>query len=653
MGPIRNCRISGNRANYAGAATDCGGHMINCTITDNWAYEETGGLRQLSGSITNCIIWGNSPPQLLRCVIPNYSCFPDSTQIGTGNIDCDPCFISSGYWVDCNNPSIIVEPNDPNAVWINGNYHLHPNSCCINRGNYLYYMTLPSNDLDKGTRLVGTQIDMGCYETDSSTDIDGDWLSDVCEPSYADEPDRDNDGILDGVEILRGSDPNIFDPLGQWNVPDDVNSIQEALFFSRSGEIITIQQGTYHENIHIGGRDIILTSTEPNNHDIVAATIISGDTDANPLTINARPVTFAGAETEKCIISGLTITGGYDKYGGGGIDGHGTLASIRACIIIENRAVSGGGIHHFNGSITECTIQANTSSYTGGGLSFCNGKINKCTISNNSAGSYGGGMLNGQTSPLITNCIFAANSAGKKGGGIYNEMMSNVTLTNCTFAGNLAPDGNAVACDSLLQLYPSNVQLTNCILWDGSDEIWNNDNSIITITYSDVQGGWLGEGNIDADPCFVELGYWDPNETPEDANDDFWVNGNYHLQSQAGRWDPNSQSWVTDGNTSPCIDAGNPGCPLGDEPNDVNNIRINMGTYGGTAEASKTPAGWSLLADLSNDGTVDWQDFAYTASDWFVTADEQPGDLDRNGVVDLADLALFVDDWLKQTTWHE
>jgi hypothetical protein len=39
------------------------------------------------------------------------------------------------------------------------------------------------------------------------------------------------------------------------------------------------------------------------------------------------------------------------------------------------------------------------------------------------------------------------------------------------------------------------------------------------------------------------------------------ANGDYHLKSQAGRWDPNSGSWVKDANTSPCIDAGNPAAP--------------------------------------------------------------------------------------------
>jgi len=54
---------------------------------------------------------------------------------------------------------------------------------------------------------------------------------------------------------------------------------------------------------------------------------------------------------------------------------------------------------------------------------------------------------------------------------------------------------------------------------------------------------------------------------------------------QAGRWDPNSQTWIQDDVTSPCIDAGDPTSPVGDEP-EPNGQRINMGAYGGTQEAS-------------------------------------------------------------------
>ncbi len=54
---------------------------------------------------------------------------------------------------------------------------------------------------------------------------------------------------------------------------------------------------------------------------------------------------------------------------------------------------------------------------------------------------------------------------------------------------------------------------------------------------------------------------------------------------------PNSESWIQDDVTSPCIDAGDPNTPVGDEPESNGGV-INMGAYGGTAEASKSDYTW-------------------------------------------------------------
>jgi parallel beta-helix repeat protein len=155
---------------------------------------------------------------------------------------------------------------------------------------------------------------------------------------------------------------------------------------------------------------------------------------------------------------------------------------IDNCFIGDNYASWGGGIYN---SITTSTLT-------------------KCTFSGNTADDYGGGMYNYESSPTLTNCIFSDNSANC-GGGMYNYERTKPTLTNCTFAGNSALHGNALVCDSNDQQYPGYLQLTNCILWDGGDQVWNNDNSTIIITYSDVQGGWPDVGNIDTDPLFADV----------------------------------------------------------------------------------------------------------------------------------------------------
>jgi len=187
--------------------------------------------------------------------------------------------------------------------------------------------------------------------------------------------------------------------------------------------------------------------------------------------------------------------------------------------------------------------------------------------------------------------------------------------------------------------------LSNCILWsDSPDEIYVV-NTAPVVTYSNVHGGWPGIGNIGGDPCFIEPVYWeDPCNTPTFPWDDLWIGGDYHLKSQAGRWDPNSESWVQDDITSPCIDAGNPGCPLGDETA-PNGNRRNMGAYGGTAEASKSPANWRNIADLTNDWVVDFNDLKIFVDYWLETGRCIPSDLNRDGFVDFNDFAIFGWHW--------
>jgi hypothetical protein len=155
------------------------------------------------------------------------------------------------------------------------------------------------------------------------------------------------------------------------------------------------------------------------------------------------------------------------------------------------------------------------------------------------------------------------------------------------------------------------------------------------------------------------LGYW--QEDPLEL-----VEGDYHLKSEGWRWrgfPAHGSYWTYDYVTSRCIDAANPGAPLLDEvmtvlPDDPDNewgenIRRNMGTYGGTAGASMPPYGWALLADLTNDGIVNLADFAWQALDWQENESQRPGDLNRDGLVNIIDAAMLANEWLELAGWAQ
>jgi predicted outer membrane repeat protein len=289
---------------------------------------------------------------------------------------------------------------------------------------------------------------------------------------------------------------------------------------------------------------------------------------------------------------------------GGAIAGGGLNTVITDCTFIGNAGYGGGALSECPGIISNCLFRGN-SAHRGGALNGCNGLITNCFFSGNSASEHGGVIDAGyRDSPTFENCIFANNVAAGIGGGLFIYYETNATLINCSFSANSATNGNALAIYTWSPEHPpSNVRLTNCILWDRGKEIWKNDTSIISVNYSDVYGGYGGIDNIDVDPLFA-----DPN------------NGDYHLKSQAGRWDPKTQRWVKNDVTSPCIDAGDPMSPIGEEPF-PNGGRINMGAYGGTAEASKSyfgnaPCETIVAGDINGDCKVDFIDLVILARHW-------------------------------------
>ncbi len=261
------------------------------------------------------------------------------------------------------------------------------------------------------------------------------------------------------------------------------------------------------------------------------------------------------------------------EYYGGGMINFWSNPILTDCTFTDNFSpYRGGGMHNDSGSfkpiLTNCTFIRNRSDGDGGGMygsSHNSPILTNCTFRGNSAEECGGAICNGASgdgggSPTINNCMFTGNRAGENGGAVHNGPHSNTMLTRCTFSDNSASNGNALACNSVYQKYPSDLEITNCIIWDGGNEIWNNDNSTISITYSNIQSGWTGQGNIDIDPCFVEPGYWEPNGV--------WIDGDYHL--------------FTD---SPCIDAGDPNYIAGPNETDLDGNprviagRIDMGVY--------------------------------------------------------------------------
>ncbi len=316
----------------------------------------------------------------------------------------------------------------------------------------------------------------------------------------------------------------------------DFTVIQEAIDAAVDGDTIIVHPGTHYENIRFEGKNIILRSTDPEDWDVVEATIIDGQQ-------LGSVVEFSGTEDETCQLRGLTMTNGSATNGGGifgGLeDGPHSMASIYNCIIYGNTASSGGGFCGCDGRIKGCWIAGNQAS-GGGALYDCRGEIVRCVISGN-IGAYGGAIR--ACDGLFANCLICDNSAPRAGAIWANDRSP--TIKNCTITGNIAERGGG--------LYEFNGKIFNSIIWgnwapEGPD-VYPDDSSFTS--FSSCIGDWDGSGfgNISDDPLFVDA-----------------VEGDYHLSAR-----------------SPCVDAGNNSYVVGlrdveGGPRIANRI-VDMGAY--------------------------------------------------------------------------
>ncbi|NQT34250.1 choice-of-anchor D domain-containing protein, partial [bacterium] len=462
--------------------------LINLTVAGNLSDIGNGGIHVFNGgsaTIVNSIFWNNTPAARPGGMTVTYTDIQGG-YAGAGNLDTDPLFEDSDNdlyhltedspCIDAGDPDFDDDPDETRAD-IGAFYYDQPfepdifiSPAALDFGDVELELSadliLTVSNVGRTELLISdVRIDNGVFTCDIENEVviqPDDSLEitvtftpedlDVYQGAItitSDDPDEDEQVIAIPM-TGTGAEPRDH----VINVPEDYDTIQEAIDNALDTDTVLVQQGTYTENIDFSGKNIVVGSLflTTGEFEHIENTIIDGD--AN----NTSIVLFANGETEDAVLTGFTLTNGTADFG----------AAIQ---------------------------------------------------------------ING-TDPTLDHLLIYGNSADRWGGGIVIYNGANPALTNLTVYGNDAGTDNGG-----LSVFGSVATVTSSIFWANEPPAIPANQ---TITFSDIQGGYVGDTNIDRDPQFADV-----------DNDDF------HL------------TWG-----SPCIDRGDPNAP-----NDPDDTRADMGVF--------------------------------------------------------------------------
>jgi hypothetical protein len=342
------------------------------------------------------------------------------------------------------------------------------------------------------------------------------------------------------------------------SVPGDYTTIQGGIDSAANGDTVLVAPGIYYENINFRGKNIVLTSHYifDENPEFVKNTIINGGNPSHPDTVSV--VLFISGEDSTAVLQGFKLTGGKgtkwpDKHIGGFYrEGGGILIEAASPTITHNLIMN-----------NEATDKTGVNSAGGGAIRCDDGNpriLNNVIMSNR--GLYGAGIVLNFTGAIIKNNLIYANTGGQDYGGsgiwAYSNGSSSKIIENNTIVDNISTgSGSYGGKAGGMLVWSTSITACNNIIWGNIQSQGGQIAQIggqVSITYSNVEDVWQGEGNINQEPAFAD--------------------SNYYLSDN-----------------SPCIDAGNPDTKY-DDPEDPSSpgfagfpakgeLRNDMGAYGG------------------------------------------------------------------------
>ncbi len=319
--------------------------------------------------------------------------------------------------------------------------------------------------------------------------------------------------------------------------------LRDALAVAVAGDDVYVAQGTYLPNDNamrgvsfrletdigiygsfLGGESGPAERPPFGTADSILSADLNGDDGGGGLGDNSYHLLRATGVSATALIDGFVITGGNSNAGGNNDRGGGILClsganpTVRNCRFIGNRCTFGGGAGYVNGSapaFLDCTFENNTGGSFGGAFDIAGAgaiRFERCYFSGNTASRAGALEIFQTTGALISDSVFWNNTAtgNSGGGGLWMGSGGSTTIVGSTVVGNNAPAQAGAG----LRNQGSTVTAANCIFYDnsgpgGAQGATNQVNGTVGVTYSIVEGGLAGTGNLSADPQFADAGSGD------------------------------------------------------------------------------------------------------------------------------------------------
>ena len=342
------------------------------------------------------------------------------------------------------------------------------------------------------------------------------------------------------IYVDEGLTTGLNDGSSWANALQSDDGVRLALIQSVNGDQIFVKEGTYYPttgtsrtmafNLKTGVElygGFVGTESAPSERPPLgdAPTILSADLNENDgigtITDNSYHVVNGLNSNATAVLDGFTITGGNSNGGTNNDRGGGLLClantspTVRNCHFLSNRCTFGGGAAYINGSptFTDVIFEDNFGGAFGGAFDINGGtgiQFNRCTFIDNQASRAGALEIFNTNGAVVTNCVFRGNRAtGASGGGaVWIGNGGSTSFRNNTVVGNFA---NTNVAGGLIDA-GSSVTVANCVFWDNqgnSGQNGNNQVSGTTVSYSLIEGGLPGTGNISTDPGFVDLAGFD------------------------------------------------------------------------------------------------------------------------------------------------